>query len=255
MNNQILKNAHFVAAGIILLGLIVGIAISGQTLNRQSLYSALAASPQNQNSNSNRNSNRNSNSNSNRSANSNSGMSMGNANSTAGSTLSSNDRKFVVTAAMDGMTEVQLGRLATQQGASADVKQFGQRMVDDHSQANTELTQLASAQGITLPTALDAKHQALVTKMSALSGAAFDKEYSKLMVKDHKSAVSLFQKESTGGPTGLRDFASKTLPTLQGHLTMAQSMATATGGGNSNSNNNRNGNSNGNNNGNSNTGR
>ena len=82
------------------------------------------------------------------------------------------DEKFVMDAAQGGMLEVQLGTLATQKAASDDVKQFGQRMVDDHSKANTELTTLAGQKNITLSTALDAKNQAMVDKLSKLSGAA-----------------------------------------------------------------------------------
>src|SRR5215211_7065192 len=96
--------------------------------------------------------------------------------------MNSQDHKFVMEAAMGGMMEVELGRVAAQRGASDTVKQFGQRMVDDHSQANTELMSLASSKGITLPTALDDKHRQDITKLSAMSGADFDRAYSKMML-------------------------------------------------------------------------
>src|SRR3954469_15306701 len=202
MNKRMVKAAHMVAVGIILLlGLVV---VAWQAQN---------TSGQTQNSN-----------NSNRSG----GGSSGAGGQTSG--LSSADRKFAMDAAMDGMTEVQLGRLATQQGASDSVKQFGQRMVDDHTKANNDLMQWASTSGLTLPTALDAKHQAMVTKMSGLSGAAFDKAYSKNMVSDHTKAVSMFQKEADrGADSGLKSFAASTLPTLQEHLSMARGLSTAAG--------------------------
>ncbi|HWS99100.1 MAG TPA: DUF4142 domain-containing protein [Pyrinomonadaceae bacterium] len=149
----------------------------------------------------------------------------------AATTVSSADRKFAMTAAMDGMTEVELGRLATERGASDAVKQFGQRMVDDHTKANDELKQWAATAGVTLPTALDAKHQAVVAKMSGLSGAAFDKAYAKEMVKDHTKAVQLFQREAERGTdAGLKSFASAKLPTLQEHLQMARSLNAGGGG-------------------------
>src|SRR3712207_6180618 len=83
------------------------------------------------------------------------------------------DMKFAMAAAMGGMEEVEMGRLAAEKGASDEVRQFGQRMVDDHSKANQELMQIASSKGMTLPAALDAKHQADMQKVSALSGEAF----------------------------------------------------------------------------------
>src|SRR5205085_11756855 len=85
-------------------------------------------------------------SNSNTHSNTNSTMANSNANSNG---VSSGDRDFMTKAAIGGMEEVQLGRLAAQKGASNDVKQFGQRMVDDHSRANSELMSLASQKSVT----------------------------------------------------------------------------------------------------------
>jgi putative membrane protein len=159
--------------------------------------------------------------------NSNSGQS-GNTNRAgmaAGQTSNNADMKFAMTAAQDSMTEVELGRLAVQKGMSDAVKQFGQRMIDDHTNANQQLMQLASTKGMTLPTALDAKHAAMVQKFQAMNGAAFDRAYAKQMVQDHKKAVDLFQKQADRGmDTDLKAFASQTLPVLQGHLSMAQAL-------------------------------
>jgi putative membrane protein len=70
-------------------------------------------------------------------------------------TLNSDDRKFIMNAAHGGMMEVKLGHLAVDKATNPDVKQFGQRMVDDHSKANSELMALASQKGITLPASSD----------------------------------------------------------------------------------------------------
>lgn len=159
------------------------------------------------------------------------------ANANAGRSSNSADVKFAMATAMDGMTEVELGRLAVQKGTSDAVKQFGQRMIDDHTNANQQLTQLASSKGITLPTSLDAKHAAMVQKFQAMSGAAFDRAYAKQMVQDHKKAVAMFQKEAASGMDAeMKAFASNTLPILQGHLSMAQAMNGGTGSGGVNSN-------------------
>jgi len=146
-----------------------------------------------------------------------------NANATRGSAKMSSDTKFAMEAAMGGMAEVEMGRVAAQKGASDEVRQFGQRMVDDHSKANQDLMQVASAKGLSLPTALDAKHQADVQKLSALSGDKFDKEYVGMMIKDHKEDVAAFQKESAGGADAdIKSFAARTLPVVQDHLQMIQ---------------------------------
>jgi putative membrane protein len=140
------------------------------------------------------------------------------------------DHSFVMKAAGAGMIEVELGQLALKQANNAEVKQFAQRMVDDHTKANQELTQYAQSKNITHPAGLDDSQKKMVDKMSKLSGAEFDREYMSLMVKDHEKAVALFEKESTEGKDQeLKTWASNTLPTLKEHLQMARDVASKVG--------------------------
>ena len=112
-----------------------------------------------------------------------------------------------------------------EKGSNADVKKFGQRMVDDHTKANDELKTLAGNKNITLPAATDAKHKALIEKLSKLSGDAFDRAYAQDMVKGHQEAVTAFRTESRSGKDAdVKAWASKTLPTLEEHLKMAQDL-------------------------------
>ena len=141
----------------------------------------------------------------------------------ASSTLHSYDKKFVWNAAVGGLEEVQLGQLATQKASDPDVKSFGQRMVDDHSKANDKLQALASQKGVTLPATLPSDMKNDVAKLSKLSGAAFDREYMSMMVKDHKKDVSEFDKETKQArDADVKSFAQTTLPTLRDHLKMAE---------------------------------
>jgi putative membrane protein len=136
------------------------------------------------------------------------------------------DRQFMLKAAQGGMAEVELGQLAQQNGQSQDVKDFGKRMVDDHSKANDELKQLASDKGVSLPTDLNAKDKATKDRLSKLNGAAFDKAYMNDMVKDHKMDVAEFKHESMAAKDPqVKDWAGKTLPTLQSHLDQAEKIA------------------------------
>lgn len=140
------------------------------------------------------------------------------------------DQSFVVQASNGGMLEVKLGQLAVEKGSSDEVKQFGQRMVDDHSKANGELTQLAGTKGIALPTDLGTRDQATVDKLSALSGAEFDREYMRMMVDDHKKDVSAFEKEAKSGTDPeVKAWAAQTLPTLKEHQRMAKDVASKAG--------------------------
>jgi putative membrane protein len=142
------------------------------------------------------------------------------------SKMSSGDAKFMKEAAMGGMEEVDLGKLAAQKAASPDVKSFAQKMVDDHSKANDQLMQLASQKGVTLPTGMSSDEKSATAKLDKLSGADFDKAYVSMMVKDHKKDVAEFEKASKNAKdSDLKSWASTTLPTLQDHLKMIQGIS------------------------------
>jgi len=142
------------------------------------------------------------------------------------------DSKFMMMAAMSDMNEISASNAALSKSSNEEVKKFAQMMVDDHTKASEELKPIAMSKNVMLPTDTDAKHKAAMEKMSAMSGDGFDKEYIKMMVKDHEKAVSMFQKEADSGKDAeAKAFAAKTLPTLQGHLDMARSMMTKMSGG------------------------
>jgi len=131
---------------------------------------------------------------------------------------------FVEHAAQTGMAEVQLAKLAMQKSSNNEVKQFAQRMVQDHTQANQELESLAKSKGINVPTKLDAKHEAMVKTLSAKSGDAFDAAYAEHMAKGHAKAVALFQSAAKSSDADLAAFAQKTLPTLEEHKQLADTL-------------------------------
>lgn len=140
----------------------------------------------------------------------------------AGQQLSKADRHFVEEAAIGGMAEVALGKLAQQNGQDDQVKQFGARMVQDHSAANNQLQSIANAQGITLPQQLDRKHQEVSDRLSQLHGAAFDRAYMRDMVKDHDEDIRLFRHEAqTSRDPELKQFAGQTLSVIEQHDKMA----------------------------------
>jgi len=141
------------------------------------------------------------------------------------SALHGRDRDFVMDAARGGLAEVELGKLAVAKSMSPDVKQFGQRMIDDHSRANDKLREVAMSKGVTLPSDMDRKTRDQYHKLDQLSGERFDRAYVDMMVKDHQKDVSDFDHEAKrGNDPDVQRFASTTLPTLQEHLTMVQGL-------------------------------
>lgn len=139
--------------------------------------------------------------------------------------LSAADSKFMHEAAAGGMAEVELGRLAADKASNPDVKQFGQRMVDDHGKANDELKSLASQKSVTLSLTPEAAQKATQARLSKLSGDAFDRAYMQDMVKDHDKDVAAFKRASTtAADAELKAWAAKTLPTLEEHQKQAKSI-------------------------------
>ena len=126
---------------------------------------------------------------------------------------------------MGGLTEIALGKLAVDKGSSDAVKQFGQKLIDDHTKANDEFKQLATAGGMKIPDELDSKHQSRVDKLAKLSGAEFDKAFIKDQQKYHQQNMRDFQDEAKyGSVLQVKDLASKSLPTLQQHLELAKEL-------------------------------
>src|SRR5687767_2276573 len=146
-----------------------------------------------------------------------------NETTTAASTVSEEDSKFAVDAASGGMMEVQLGELAQQKASSQQVKDFGKMMVRDHSKANDELKSIALNKNITLPPAPGEDHMDHIKNLSEKSGKEFDKDYMKMMVKDHEDDIDKFEKCSKDAKDAeLKAFAEKALPTLREHHNAAK---------------------------------
>ena len=140
------------------------------------------------------------------------------------------DQKFVKEAAAGGRAEVELGKMAADKAMDPRVKAFGQRMADDHGKAGDELNALAQNKHILVPDTIDPKDKASHDRLMRLSGAAFDRAYMDAMVKDHETDVRVFQDESrTGQDPEVKEWASKTLPTLQEHLRLAREADRAVG--------------------------
>ena len=107
--------------------------------------------------------------------------------------IDDSDRDFVTKLLSAGEAEVELGKMAATQASNAEVKRFGQMMVDDHTRAGADLKQIAAADGIAAVPAIDDKHRDLMQKLSTLRGAAFDREYIDAMVSGHQDVVDALQ--------------------------------------------------------------
>ncbi|HYH18353.1 MAG TPA: DUF4142 domain-containing protein [Azospirillum sp.] len=139
--------------------------------------------------------------------------------------------EFLTQAASSGLFEVEAGRLAVDKASRDQVRAFGQQMVTDHTQSNQDLMALARQNGMAVPAMMRPDHQQRIQTLSRASGAEFDRLYMVGQVGAHEEAVTLYSSAANATAPDMapfRSFAAQTLPILQNHLAMAQSM---TGGG------------------------
>ncbi|WP_420472737.1 DUF4142 domain-containing protein [Noviherbaspirillum sp. ST9] len=147
----------------------------------------------------------------------------------AGKSLSKSDQKIMHDMAMSNLAEIETGKIALSQSKNDQVRNFAQKMIDDHQQSQKELEQLAQAKGVTLPTEPDKKHQAAAKKLSALEGDKFDKQYLKQGgMSDHRDTHKLLQRAQTRATDqDLKALAAKMEPIVNQHLTLAQETSNA----------------------------
>jgi putative membrane protein len=134
------------------------------------------------------------------------------------------DQTFLQDAIQGNLAEIQMGQLAQQKGQSDAVKSYGQMLVTDHSANNEKATQFAEQNGISAPSEPNAKQKADYEKLSALSGPAFDHQFAKMMVMDHKMDIAKFKREAAKKSDPLAQYANETLPVLEKHLNAAEKL-------------------------------
>ena len=135
------------------------------------------------------------------------------------------DRVFVHAAALGGMAEAELGKLAEQRSQNDAVKEFARLMVGDHGKANDRLIGLAKEDEIAVPKEVDEEHKAMRQRLTTANGAEFDLAYLQGQVIEHQKTVQLLEYEiGSGQDTDLKSFAAEILPIVLQHLRAAQAL-------------------------------
>src|SRR5579864_6753876 len=143
--------------------------------------------------------------------------------SSASSPSTNSDQDFVTKAAQGNSAEVELGKIVAAKSKNPSVKQFAQMMVKDHTTALNELQELAQTKNLNFNDDLPDDAKALQSKLSSDTGKQLDKDYMDSMVEDHQKDVQEFtDKSQNAKDRDVKQWASKTLPTLQKHLEKAQ---------------------------------
>jgi putative membrane protein len=133
------------------------------------------------------------------------------------------DKSFMIDAAEAGNAEIAASKIALEKSSDPAVKDFAQKMIDQHTQVGDELKQLASSKDVSVPAEPSLAQRAKIAVLEKLSGHTFDKRYASMIgVSAHKDTIKLFQKASTSAQDpDVKNFAAKTLPGLKEHLQMA----------------------------------
>lgn len=142
--------------------------------------------------------------------------------------LAQQDATFLTDAMSGDLAEMQLGRLAQERGQSAQVREFGERLVHDHEDAMRRTAEIAELEGVAPPRAPMPDAQEAYRRLSELSGAEFDREFTNLMIANHAKQISKFEqqaaREDVVGSTDATEHAKDRLPRLREHLEIAQSI-------------------------------
>jgi putative membrane protein len=139
-------------------------------------------------------------------------------------------RSFLRTAVEGNLAEIKFGELAVQKASSADVKDFAQKMVTDHTAVNANLEVIADSMGVMVPKKLSKEDQAEHDKLNTLAGTAFDAEYLTIMVKDHHQDLREFRQEANAtSDTALQADVMKAARVIREHTVMVDKLATDRG--------------------------
>ncbi len=136
------------------------------------------------------------------------------------------DVLFAAAAATGGLAEVNLSQIGLQRATDPELKQFSQRMVDEHTKMNQELMTLTAQKRISIPRGIDARAQFCAESLAGLTGPEFDKCYAKAQLVIHMESVAMFKAEAERGQDpDMKALAAKVLPKIEDHLRMIKPIA------------------------------
>lgn len=141
--------------------------------------------------------------------------------------LANNAEAYVTNAAIGDMYEVASSRMALEKSQSPEIKQFAQKMIDDHTATTAQLkATLGEANvNVTPPQQMDDRRQGMINNLQNLSGEAFDTAYLDQQTAAHQEALTLHQSYAQDGDNAaLKQFAAATAPKIQMHYDMVQKL-------------------------------
>lgn len=139
----------------------------------------------------------------------------------------SREVEFMLDAARANLAEIEAGKLGMQRGTDLAVRQYAQRLVQEHTVLQQRLQRIASNRGVVLPQAPSRHQRNVIRGIAPLTGEHFDLAFLRRVgLEMHRDAIGLYhQVLAVRGADGeLRQYAREALPVLQVHLDLAQTV-------------------------------
>ena len=132
---------------------------------------------------------------------------------------------FVQSVAASDLLQIKIGTMAMEQASEQTVKDFGHRMVTNHTAIQVLIRKMAVAQEITLPTDVVGADEETVTSLQALSGVDFDRAYMAFMADRNPEILAMYrwQYDNCTDPT-VKPFAVQTMPIIGTHARLAEAL-------------------------------
>jgi putative membrane protein len=138
--------------------------------------------------------------------------------------LAAPPRVFLKKAIQGNYSEVVLGRIIQSRGASPQVRQFGAMLVSDHGKGLSQAQDIAARLRLRIPATLTPEARSEQRRLQRMSGRAFDREVRQYMINDHRKDIAAFRAQARSGDRATASYAAATVPVMQHHLAMAQSI-------------------------------
>jgi putative membrane protein len=146
---------------------------------------------------------------------------------TSKAVLNDSDKEFLKKAEEGDIKERDMGRVVLEKSQNKDVKDYAQMLVDDHAKDLRKVVDLMNQKGMPQPKDLPQVNNEALGKLNGMSGAALDREFTRMMMEDHQKAINEYRKEvNSPQDEDVKYYAEHTLPTLQEHLRKAQELET-----------------------------
>jgi putative membrane protein len=142
--------------------------------------------------------------------------------------------KFIKESAQMNLSSIKLAELGSEKASSDQLKEFASKVKTEHKKIQERLKDVAKKKDVSIPTSLEGKHQEkhqeIHSRLQQLSGAQFDQEFARVMVKGHHIGVNKLEKASEKvEDSELKEFVNSTLSELKDHKKEARSVAKAVG--------------------------